>query len=219
MYIMLRPRDRPLRPGEPYPLGATWIEEEDGTNFAIFSENATKIELLLYSPSKQDYPKEVIEVKNRTGDIWHVFVPGVGPRQLYAYRVYGPYKPEEGLRFNPNKVLIDPYCKAINGTLIWDDSVFGYKIGDPNQDLSFDERPDDKFVPKCVIIDPYFEWDDEHFFMKKKIPWNKTIIYETHVKGFTKLRKDLPENIRGTYRGLASDSMIVYLKYLGVTTV
>jgi glycogen operon protein len=212
-------KDRPLRPGEPYPLGATWIEEEDGVNFVLFSENATKVELLLYSPTKQDYPKEVIEVKQRTGDLWHVFVPGLRPGQLYAYRVYGPYKPEEGLRFNPNKVLIDPYAKAINGLLTWDDSVFGYKIGDPNQDLSFDERPDDKFMPKSVVIDTHFEWDDEHFFMKKKIPLSETVIYELHVKGFTKLRNDLPENVRGTYAGLASDTMIDYLKDLGITTV
>ncbi|BCU71277.1 glycogen debranching protein GlgX [Stygiolobus caldivivus] len=215
----MKNRDRPLRPGEPYPIGSTWIEEEDGTNFVIFSENATKVELLLYSNIKQDEPKEVIEVTQKTGDLWHVFVPGIRPRQLYAYRVYGPYKPEEGLRFNPNKVLIDPYAKAINGGLTWDDTVFGYKIGEQNQDLSFDERKDDKFIPKSVVIDPYFNWTDGHFFMKKKIPWNDTVIYELHVKGFTKLRQDLPENVRGTFDGLSSDTMIDYLKDLGMTTV
>ncbi|MBB5252675.1 glycogen debranching protein GlgX [Sulfurisphaera ohwakuensis] len=212
-------KDRPLRPGDPYPLGANWVEDEDGINFSIFSENATKIELLIYSPANQKYPKEVIEVKQRSGDIWHVFVPGLGAGTLYAYRIFGPYKPDQGLRFNPNKVLIDPYAKAINGTLNWNDAVFGYKIGDPNQDLSFDDRPDDEFIPKGVVINPYFEWDDDHFFRKKKIPLKDTIIYEVHVKGFTKLRQDLPENIRGTYRGFASKQMIEYLKDLGVTTI
>lgn len=193
--MFFKTRDRPLRPGEPYPLGANWIEREDGVNFSLFSENAEKVELLLYSPANQKYPKEVIEVKNKTGDIWHTFVPGLRPSQLYAYRVYGPYKPEMGLRFNPNKVLIDPYAKAINGNVIWNDALFGYKIG--NDDLSFDERDSSEFVPKSVVINPYFNWDDENFYrMKKRIPLKDTVIYEVHVKGFTKLRVDLPENIR-----------------------
>lgn len=216
--MFFKTRDRPLRPGEPYPLGANWIEREDGVNFSLFSENAEKVELLLYSPANQKYPKEVIEVKNKTGDIWHTFVPGLRPGQLYAYRVYGPYKPEMGLRFNPNKVLIDPYAKAINGNVIWNDALFGYKIG--NDDLSFDERDSSEFVPKSVVINPYFNWDDENFYkMKKRIPLKDTVIYEVHVKGFTKLRFDLPENIRGTYAGLASRQMIDYLKDLGITTV
>ncbi|MDT7861753.1 MAG: glycogen debranching protein GlgX [Saccharolobus sp.] len=216
--MFFKTRDRPLRPGEPYPLGANWIEREDGVNFSLFSENAEKVELLLYSPANQKYPKEVIEVKNKTGDIWHTFVPGLRPGQLYAYRVYGPYKPEIGLRFNPNKVLIDPYAKAINGNVIWNDALFGYKIG--NDDLSFNERDSSEFVPKSVVINPYFNWDDENFYkMKKRIPLKDTVIYEVHVKGFTKLRVDLPENIRGTYAGLASRQMIDYLKDLGITTV
>ncbi|HWQ17539.1 MAG TPA: glycogen debranching protein GlgX [Sulfolobales archaeon] len=219
--LRLKSSDRPVRPGSPYPLGATWIEDEDGTNFSIFSENASKIELLLYSEGDQRYPKEFIEVKNRIGYIWHIFVPGVGPGTLYAYKVYGPYKPEEGLRFNPNKVLIDPYAKALNGVvpLKWDDSLFGYKIGDPGQDLSFDERPDDEYVPKGVVIDPHFEWEDDWFIKKGRRPWRDTVIYEVHVKGFTKLRKDLPEGIRGTYRAFASKRMINYLKDLGITAV
>ncbi|TRM77896.1 glycogen debranching enzyme GlgX [Sulfolobus sp. A20-N-F6] len=220
MMSFYRSRDRPLRPGEPFPLGANWIESEDGVNFSIFSENAEKIELLLYTPSNQKYPKEVIELKNRTGDIWHTFVPGLGPKQLYAYRVYGPYKPEMGLRFNPHKVLIDPYAKAINGNVIWNDALFGYKIGDQSQDLSFDERDSSEFMPKSVVIDPHFDWDDESFYNReKRIPLKDTVIYEVHVKGFTKQRLDLPENIRGTYSGLASTQMIDYLKDLGVTTV
>ncbi|MEM3350800.1 MAG: glycogen debranching protein GlgX [Saccharolobus sp.] len=216
--MFFRTRDRPLRPGEPYPLGANWIEDEDGVNFSLFSENAEKVELLLYSQTNQKYPKEVIEVKNKTGDIWHTFVPGLRPGQLYAYRVYGPYKPEIGLRFNPNKVLIDPYAKAINGNVIWNDAIFGYKLGDQNQDLSFNEKDSSEFVPKSVVINPYFDWDDYSFY-KNKRPLKDTSIYEVHVKGFSKLRFDLPENIRGTYSGLASPQMIDYLKDLGVTTV
>ncbi|QXJ29377.1 Limit dextrin alpha-1,6-maltotetraose-hydrolase [Saccharolobus shibatae B12] len=219
MSIFFRTRDRPLRPGDPYPLGSNWIEDEDGVNFSLFSENAEKVELFLYSQTNQKYPKEIIEVKNKTGDIWHVFIPGLRPGQLYAYRVYGPYKPELGLRFNPNKVLIDPYAKAINGNVIWNDAVFGYKIGDQNQDLSYDERDSSEYVPKSVVINPYFEWDDENFIKGKKVPLKDTVIYEVHVKGFTKLRLDLPENLRGTYEGLASEQMISYLKDLGITTV
>ncbi|ACP34570.1 glycogen debranching enzyme GlgX [Sulfolobus islandicus L.S.2.15] len=219
MSVFFRTRDRPLRPGDPYPLGSNWIEDEDGVNFSLFSENAEKVELLLYSQTNQKYPKEIIEVKNRTGDLWHILVPGLRPGQLYAYKVYGPYKPALGLRFNPNKVLIDPYAKAINGNVIWNDAVFGYKIGDQNQDLSYDERDSSEYVPKSVVINPYFEWDDEDFIKRNKVPLKDTVIYEVHVKGFTKLRLDLPENIRGSYEGLTSEQMISYLKDLGITTV
>jgi glycogen operon protein len=204
-----------LRPGEPYPLGATWIEGEDVTNFVLFSENASGVELLLYSGSGE--LKESIGVKQRTGDLWHVAVPGVGPGQLYAYRVSGPYKPEEGFRYNQNKVLLDPYAKAVSGTLNWDDSVFGYKIG--QDDLSFDERNDDKFVPKGVVVDTSFQWDDYNFFTTTRVPWKDAVIYEVHLKGFTHLRKDIPEGLRGTYAGMSSPSSISYLKDLGVTTV
>ncbi len=208
-------RDIPLRPGSPYPLGATWLEEDAGVNFSLFSENATKVEILLFSRSKK-YPKEVIEVRNRTADLWHTFIPGVRPSQFYAYRVYGPYKPEEGLRFNPNKALVDPYAKAISGPIQWDDSLFGYKIGDQREDLSFDERDSSPFISKSVVSNPYFHWTDQHF---KRVPWNNTVIYETHVKGFTKLREDLDEKVRGTYRALGSERVIEYLKDLGVTSV
>ncbi|QKQ98997.1 glycogen debranching protein GlgX [Metallosphaera tengchongensis] len=211
--MFFRQRDRPLRPGDPYPLGPTWTE--DGVNFSIFSENAEKIELNLYSAINQRYPKETIELKNRTGDLWHTFVPGLRPGQLYGYKVHGPYKPEVGLRFNPHKLLLDPYAKAINGNVKWDDSLFGYRIGDQGQDLSFDERESDEFMPKSVIVDPYFEWDDT----RVKIPFKDMVIYETHVKGITKTRPDLPENVRGTYQGLASQQMIDYLKDLNVTSV
>ncbi|AWR98467.1 glycogen debranching protein GlgX [Metallosphaera hakonensis] len=213
--MVFETRDRPLRPGRPYPLGSNWIEEEDGVNFSLFSENAEKVEIVLFS-NKND-PKEVIEVKNRTGDIWHTFVPGLIPGQLYGYRVHGPYKPEVGLRFNPNKVLIDPYAKAVSGPVKWDDSLFGYKIGDQAQDISFDERDSSGFIPKSVVIDPHFDWDDD--FHKRRPELKDTIIYETHVKGATKLRLDLPEEIRGTYLGLSSRQMIEYLKDFGFTSV
>ncbi len=215
--MFLKTKDRPLRPGEPFPLGANWIEDEDGVNFSIFSENAEKIELVLYS-SDQRYPKEVIEVRNRTADIWHTFVPGIRPGQLYGYRVHGPYKPEMGLRFNPHKLLLDPYARAINGGPKWDDSLFSYRIGDQAQDMSFDDRDSGEFMPKSVVIDPFFEWTDEDF-TRKRIPIRDTVIYETHVKGITKLRGDLPENVRGTYSGLSSRKTIDYLKDLGVTTL
>ncbi len=208
-------RDIPLRPGSPYPLGSTWIESEDGVNFSLFSENATKVELLLFSHNK-NYPKEVIEVRNKMADLWHTFVPGTRPGQYYAYRVYGAYKPDEGLRFNPNKALIDPYAKAISGQVEWDDSLFSYKIGDQKGDLSFDERDSSSFIPKSVVVDPHFDWDDQHF---KRTSWNRTVIYEMHVKGFTKLREDLDEKIRGTYKALASDKVTDYLKDLGITSV
>jgi glycogen operon protein len=215
---MLRVRDRPLRPGDSYPLGATWLEDEDGVNFVLFSENASAVDLLLYRSPKDTYPSETISVRQRTGDLWHVFVPGIRPKQLYAYRVDGPYKPEEGLRFNRNKVLIDPYAKAIAGSVVWDDSLFGYRIGDPGGDLSFDDRFSGAFVPKCVVVDPHFEWSDQHF-QKRRIPWSDTVIYEAHVKGITKLRSDLPEGLRGTYAGLASRTVVDHLKEMDVTTL
>jgi len=215
---MLRYRDRPLRPGYSYPLGSTWFEDDDGVNFVLFSENASAVDLLLYRNPNDAQPSEVISVRQKMGDLWHVFVPGIRPRQLYAYRVDGPYKPEMGFRFNRNKALIDPYAKAIAGSLLWDDAVFGYKIGDQAADLSFDERTSDRFVPKCVVVDPYFEWDD-HNFLRRKIPWSDTVIYEAHVRGMTRLRADLPEALRGTYAGLASRGVIDHLKEMGVTTL
>ncbi|MEM0121327.1 MAG: glycogen debranching protein GlgX, partial [Thermoprotei archaeon] len=215
---MLRAHDRPLRPGDSYPLGATWLEEEDGVNFVLFSENASKVDLLLYRSPNDAYPSETISVRQRTGDLWHVFVPGIRPRQLYAYSVDGPYKPEHGFRFNRNKVLMDPYAKAIAGGVNWDDSLFGYKVGDPAGDMSFDDRWSGAHVPKCVVVNPYFDWDDDKF-MNRKIPWSETVIYETHVKGFTKLRSDIPEALRGTYAGLASRYAIDHFKDMGITSL
>jgi len=203
-----------IKINSPYPLGANWIEEEDGVKFSIFSENAEKIELILYSA--QNEVKEVIEVKNKLGNIWYTFVSGIKPKQLYAYRVYGHYNPNKGHRFNPNKVLIDPYAKAIAGEVVFNEAILGYDKHDPQQDLSFNPIDSSQFIPKCVVINPYFEWDDKGFILPNK---EDLIIYELHVKGFTKLREDLDEKIRGTYSALASDKIINYLQDLGVNAV
>lgn len=198
--------------------GANWIEEKDGTFFAIFSANATKIEIVLYSRENQRYPKESIEIKDKKGNIWFTFISGIKPGDLYCYKVHGPYKPEEGFRFNPNKVLIDPYAKAVAGTipLKWDDSLFDFKI--INNEFLMNDLPNDEFIPKCVVINPYFKWED-YDFIKNRKRWKKEIIYETHVKGFTQLMKDLPNEIRGKYAALSSKNVISYLKDLGITAI
>jgi len=200
-------------------LGPNWIEEKDGTFFAIFSANATKVEIVLYSKENQKYPKEVIEIKDKKGNIWYIFISGVKPGDLYCYKVHGAYKPEEGLRFNPNKVLIDPYAKAIAGIipLKWDDSLFDYKIG-PNNEFLINELPNDEFIPKCVVINPYFQWEDDEFLKNRK-RWKKEIIYETHVKGFSQLMEELPNEVRGKYAALSSNKVISYLKDLGITAI
>lgn len=195
-------------------LGANWIEEEGGTYFTIYSEKANKIHLLLYYNNKK-YPKEEIEMKNING-FWQTFVSGVSPGQLYNYRVFGKYDPLVGLRFNPNKELLDPYAKAINGLIILNETHYGYIYNDPKEDLSFDTKSSSEFMPKSVVIDPHFEWEDYDF---KQVPWDKTIIYETHIKGLTKLMDGIPEHQKGTYSALASEKVINYLKDLGITTV
>ena len=200
-------------PGSPYPLGATLNGE--GVNFALYAENATAVELCLFD-SGDDPKQTIIKVTERSHQIWHVFVPGMKAGQLYGYRVHGPYKPEEGQRFNPNKLLIDPYAKAIAGVIDWDDSLFGYEPGHPEEDLSFSESDSGPYLSKCVVIDDRFDWGDDK---PPKIPYHKSVIYETHVKGFTRLHPDIPENIRGTYAALAHSSSIKYLKDLGITAV
>lgn len=201
-------------PGKAYPLGATW--DGRGVNFALFSENAERVDLLLFEDREAGEAKEVIPIKDKTADIWHVYLPDVLPNQLYGYRVYGPYDPMKGHRFNPAKVLIDPYTKAIAGTIKWDDAMFGYKVGDQSEDLSKDGRDSAPFIPKCVVVDPKFDWEDDR---PPRIPWSETIIYETHVKGFTKVHPEVEKNKRGTYAGLASPQVIRYLKDLGITAV
>ncbi len=201
-------------PGKPYPLGANW--DGAGVNFALFADNATAVELCLFDDN--DDAREVARIKltERTHHVWHAYIEGVGPGQLYGYRVHGPYEPGNGHRFNPNKLLIDPYAKAIAGTINWSDALFGYTIGHPDEDLSFDEVDSAPYLPKCVVINPEFDWEGDK---PKYLPYHKSIIYETHVKGFTKTHPDIPENIRGTYAALAHPVTIQYLQELGVTAV
>ncbi len=200
-------------PGQPYPLGATW--DGSGVNFALFSENATAVELCLFDRS--DPMKETrIPVTEQTGKVWHIYLPEAGPGLLYGYRVHGPYQPLEGHRFNPAKLLRDPYAKALTGILRWNDAHFGYTLGHPDGDLSKDERDSAPFSPKCMVIDPAFDWGDD---LHPGTPWDKTVIYEMHVNAFTKLNPAVPEKIRGTYEALSDSVVIDYLVSLGITAV
>ncbi|MCF0074191.1 glycogen debranching protein GlgX [Dyadobacter sp. CY261] len=201
-------------PGKPYPLGATW--DGKGINFAVFSENAHGMELCLFNPENEAEEYIKIKIEEVTHHVWHVYVPGLKAGQLYGYRVHGPYDPEKGHRFNPNKLLLDPYAKAINGTIRWDDAVFAYEIGNPEQDLSFSESDSAGFMPKAVVIDHHFDWTGD---TRLEIPYHATVIYEVHVKGFTIQNKELPEEIRGTYAAIAHPVTIKYLRELGVTAV
>ncbi len=201
-------------PGKPYPLGATW--DGEGVNFALFSENATAVDLCLFGDSDGGKESHRIRIEERTHQIWHVYLPEVRPGQHYGYRVHGPYEPEAGHRFNPAKLLIDPYAKAIFGTIEWSEAMFGYRIGDPLADLSLDHRDNAGNIPKCVVIDSAFSWGDDHLL---RTPWNETIIYEVHVKGFTVNHPGVPDDLRGTYAGMATPAAIEHLKSLGVTAV
>ncbi|TML49441.1 MAG: glycogen debranching protein GlgX [Actinobacteria bacterium] len=200
-------------PGTPFPLGATW--DGRGTNFSVFSENADGVHLCVFDDEGSETQ---IELAERTGFNWHGYVPGVGPGQRYGYRMHGPYAPHDGHRFSPSKLLVDPYAKAIDGEVVWDRAnVFPYLWrGTPDDDLEPDLADDADAVPKSVVVDTSFDWESDAL---PRIPWSDTIIYETHVKGFTKLHPGLPEHLRGTYAGLASDEAIAYLAALGVTAV
>jgi glycogen operon protein len=201
-------------PGKPYPLGATW--DGTGVNFALFSENATSVELCLFDSPDDLHESERIKLPEQTDDVWHVYIPYLKPRQCYGYRVYGPYEPEQGYRFNPNKLLVDPYAKAISGPIKWNDAMFGYIIGNPAGDLSFDERDSAPYMPRCIVVDDAFPWGDDR---RLDIPLHKSVIYELHVRGFTMQHPDIPEHLRGTYAGLATPPVIEYLQSLGVTAV
>jgi isoamylase len=201
-------------PGKPYPLGATW--DGKGVNFAIYSETAEKVELCLFDDRNSRSHRECIALGEVTGRVWHTYLPGIGPCQLYGYRVYGPYKPEEGLRFNPAKLLIDPYAKAICGSVNWKAPVFGYQIESKDGDLSRDDGDDAWGKPKCVVIDPSFDWEGDR---RPRIAWNDSIIYEVHVKGFTARHPGVPADKRGTYAGLVSEPAMEYVKSLGITAV
>ncbi len=205
---------RPVWPGKPYPLGATW--DGYGVNFALFSENAERVELCLFDSSDALNENERIMMSEQTDMVWHTYIPRLVPGQLYGYRVYGPYEPLEGHRFNPNKLVLDPYAKAISGTKRWDDAVFGYKIGHPHGDLSFDARDSAPYMPRCVVIDDAFPWGDDR---PPATPLHKSVIYEMHVKGFTQLCPDIPAELRGSYAALTEPAVITYLQSLGVTAV
>ncbi len=203
------------RPGNPYPLGATW--DGKGVNFALFSENAGAVELCLYEGDKGHAEAGRVTLHEQTDQVWHVYVPGLRPGQRYGYRVDGPYAPARGHRFNRNKLLIDPYARAIDGHVRWNERIFGYTLGHPDADLSFDERDSGHAVPKSVVVEPMGKWAVEQ--EKLRDPWNGTPIYELHVKGFTIRHPEVPPDVRGTYAGLASPPVIEYLRGLGVTTV
>ena len=201
-------------PGRSYPLGATW--DGEGVNFALFSENATGVELCLFDAHDSPQESHRIPFEERTEQVWHLYLPEARPGQHYGYRVHGPYEPEAGHRFNSTKLLIDPYAKAIASTVEWSDAMFGYRIGDPAADLSKDDRDNAGSVPKCVVIDQAFTWGGDKLL---RTPWDQTIIYEVHVKGFTARHPDVPDSHRGTYAGLTSPAALEYLKSLGVTAV
>jgi len=202
-----------LWPGKPYPLGATW--DGAGVNFALFSEHAEKVELCLFD-AKGRHEIQRIQLLEQTDRVWHGYLPEARPGLLYGYRVYGPYKPEEGHRFNPNKLLLDPYAKDIHGTVRWSDAHFGYKINSNRADLSFDRSDNARGMPKCRVIDPAFTWGDDR---PPNTPWHETVIYELHVKGFTQQHPEVPPWLRGTYAGLACEPVIDHFRHLGVTAI
>lgn len=201
-------------PGSPYPLGATW--DVEGVNFALYADNATGVDLCLFNSVEDQTEVFKIRMKERTHHIWHIYVPDLLPGQLYGYRVYGPFDPQNGSRYNPNKLLIDPYAKAISGSIQWHNSLFGYEMGHPDEDLSFNDEDSAPYIPKSVVIDPGFDWEGDK---PPKVPYYKSIIYETHVKGFTKMHPDIPAKIRGSYAAMAHPVTIKYLQDLGITAV
>jgi glycogen operon protein len=202
-----------VREGLPYPLGATWTGL--GVNFALFSANATKVELCLFDDTGEQ-ELERIPLPEYTNEVFHGFIPDLRPGTFYAYRVHGPYEPEAGHRFNPHKLVLDPYAKAVVGELTWNHALFGYTIGHPDADLSYDTRDSAPFMPRCRVIDPAFTWGRDQ---PPAVPWERTVIYEAHVRGLTKLHPEIAPESRGTFRGLASPPMIRHFKRLGVTTV
>ncbi|WP_444677007.1 glycogen debranching protein GlgX [Halomonas sp. E19] len=202
-----------IREGLPFPLGATW--DGLGVNFALFSAHATKVELCLFDDTGRQ-ELERIELPEYTDEVWHGYLPDARPGQLYGYRVHGPYEPEAGHRFNPNKLLLDPYAKQIVGELAWDEALFGYTIGHPDGDLSFDERDSAPYMPRCRVIDPAFTWGRSR---DVQLPWDRTILYETHVRGYTMRHPSVPDSLRGTFSGLMVNEVVDYIQSLGVSSV
>ena len=203
-----------IREGLPYPLGASWNGR--GTNFALFSAHATRVEICLFDQSgKTEITR--IDLPEYTDEIWHGWLPDVGPGTIYGYRVHGPYAPEEGHRFNPNKLLLDPYARAHFGDLVWNDACYGYTIGAEGDDLTFDERDSAQFMPKCVVVDPDFDWKGQPG--RAPVPWDRTIFYETHVRGYTMRHPSTSEHQRGTFAGMGQQAIVDHIKSLGVTSV
>jgi isoamylase len=202
-----------LSAGAPHPLGATW--DGRGTNFALFSAHAEKVELCLFDRHGRREIERVV-LPERTDDIWHGYLNDVAPGQLYGYRVYGPYNPERGHRFNAHKLLVDPYAKQLRGRLVWSDAHFGYRAGSTRADLSFDRRDNARGMPKAVVIDEAFTWGEER---RPAILFEDTIIYEAHVKGLTQQREDVPPAWRGTFRALTAPAVVDHLKRLGVNAI
>ncbi|WP_428329376.1 glycogen debranching protein GlgX [Mucilaginibacter sp.] len=206
--------DQKVYPGKPYPLGATW--DGEGVNFALYADNATGVELCLFSSEDDKTEQQKITLSERSHEVWHAYLPGLKPGQLYGYRVDGPFEPENGHRFNRNKLLIDPYAKSIAGVIEWNDALYAYEIGSEAEDLSFSETDSAPYIPKSVVIDQNFDWGDDK---RLNIPYHQSIIYEAHVKGFTQLCADIPEEMRGKYCGIGHPATIEYLKKLGVTAI
>lgn len=201
-------------PGSAFPLGATY--DGQGVNFALFAENATGVDICLFNSMEDDTESIKIRVKERSNHVWHAYVPGLKPGQLYGFRVYGPFEPHNGHRFNPHKLLIDPYAKAIAGAIQWHDALFGYEVGHPDQDLSFSHIDSAPYIPKSVVIDATFDWEGDKL---PQIQYHESIIYETHVKGFTQQHPQIPEDIRGKYAAISHPVTIQYLKDLGITAI
>ncbi|HLO78365.1 MAG TPA: glycogen debranching protein GlgX [Magnetospirillum sp.] len=203
---------RRIWPGSPYPLGATW--DGHGVNFALFSAHAEKVELCLFDQRGREV--ERIALPEYTDEVWHGYLPDARPGLLYGYRVHGPYDPLHGHRFNPHKLLIDPYAKALSGTILWSDTHFGFKLGSPKQDLVMDKRDNARFQAKCRVVDTAFTWGDDR---RPNVPWSDTIVYETHVRGFTMRHPEVPPQFRGTFLGLGQPAVIDHLVKLGITSV
>ncbi|HEY0439842.1 MAG TPA: glycogen debranching protein GlgX [Xanthobacteraceae bacterium] len=202
-----------VREGQPFPLGATW--DGIGVNFALFSANATKVELCIFDESGTK-ERERIELPEYTDEVWHGYLPDARPGTTYAYRVHGPYEPAAGHRFNPNKLLLDPYARQLVGELKWDPAVFGYTLDHADADLSFDTRDSGPFVQKCRVIDPAFTWGRERH---PQVPWGRTVFYEMHLRGFTMKHPAVPQPMRGTFSGLMQQDVIDYIRNLGVTAI
>jgi glycogen operon protein len=200
-------------PGRPDPLGATW--DGPGTNFAVFAQHATRVELCLFDePSGKEAAR--IALPEQTRNVWHAYVQGVGPGQLYGFRVHGRYAPRDGFRFNPNKLLIDPYARAISGAIDWKAPIYAYRLGSRTEDLTRDVHNSARGMPKSVVVDEHFDWGDDR---PPNVPWSETIVYETHVKGISTRHADVPERVRGKFLGLASQPIVEHLRSLGVTAV